>query len=305
MLSAPCISSAVSPTIAKSGTYQNSSFGTTIAAGFDTSSATGLKHFRINVPSAAASLGLSSVHSVQQYPGGSRQQKLSSSEDQFEKYYKQFSNMAAMTRFRLPAQQKMAPPKVNKTLSKPSSALITTTVSPSKFFRPGTDSVDFDEYIGKSLPVISQLPKQASENQTMTKSAVSTVSSAEVDLAKQKKKRQSLEYTGERRKRDSTEPQKDNSSEQKPGANMAKMKQQSPVCAGVKRKSHSAESPAEADSSQKTECRFADKFMESLSVGGFFDNAEADGLENKSSADSHALTKESAVCTVCYLTVYS
>jgi len=282
-MSAPHCTTAKSSTSAKSVSHQNSSFGTTSTAGFATSSATGLKHFRVNLPSAAASLR----QCQQMISPGSQQQKANNRESQYEKNYQQFPNMAAVARFRPPAQQQKARPKVSKTLSKPSDAPTTTTVSPSKFFMQGSSSIDFDEYIGKPLLTVSvsQLPNQASQNQAVPKSVALTASSVEADSV-QLKKQQSLGHSGAKRKLDR------GGSVQKPNADAARNKQQSPVCAGVKRKSQLSESLDETDSPQmKTECGFADKFSESSYIQGLVNNANADGPGNKCSTD----TKQSAV----------
>lgn len=265
MFPAPCSSSVVSLTFAKCVPNQSSSIVT--AAGFAVRSATALRHFRINAPSAAACLVPDHTHPVQpvqQFPAekpatacAKKKTKPSNSRREYEKHFQQFANKAALATYRPPAPRERAPAQVRKTVIEPPSAPLAATVSPSKFFMSG--SLDFDDYIGKLLPAVCESQSRTSQNETVATSAMVT---ADAHVAKPKKKRQP------------------------------------PECAGVKRKLDLTKSRGETDSAWKTACGFADKFAESLSVRGLCSTAEADGAGNKRSADTRVLKKEYRVSMV-------
>ena len=213
MFSSPCSSFVVSVTTAESVSHQNSSVGT--KAGFAASSATGLRHFRINAPSAAAALLPAPTPARRQLAAGNHdqhkripiaarcpQQKVSN--NQYEMYYQKFSSAAALAGLRPPAQQTQKTANVGKTVSKQHGAQLATTFSPSKFFVPG--GLDFDDYIGKLVPAVAQSQGRMSQNQPMTKSVSFKASSA--DVAEPKMKQCSLECAGVKKKQDTVSPSK-------------------------------------------------------------------------------------------------
>lgn len=166
MFSSPCCSSEMAVISTMSVSRQQSGVGS--KASFSASSATGLRNFRINAPSAASWLVPAHMPCVQKCPQQDCPQqscpKVTKSDHNYkDKYYQQFSHATA--RFRSPAKQK----KRAKTVLEPASAELAV-ISPSKFFTPGAGGLDFDEYIEKLMPAAGQLQNQTSQNETTTKS---------------------------------------------------------------------------------------------------------------------------------------
>jgi len=236
-----------------------------------TTSATGLRHYRMSAPaSLAASLvppppplyPLSPVCAMSSDRRTAKQrprkpasvlppatEKLHATQHQNELYSTgmQSSSVASVGSIQQPAMQIREAVKSESVSALPN-APVSSMVSPSKFFMHG--GLDFDSYIGR--------PIGGQQSQTVVKSEYSTLAAA-MKVAMPSKKR--------------------------------------PPASGVKRKLEWTSPEMEGNSKSKTNNRFADKFQESLMTQGCVDTAEGDKGQNKWTSIM-VVEKESRVCIV-------